>query len=652
MMLPQDSLKLALTKFKTRRIRLGIAVVVSGILFVAFATTSFVVRGTIASIDGFSKEGFAGRYITQPSLAFYGSDDITGNKDMIAKAKDIDKKLVADKKAEAKRLGIEYNPDTEHLAVTTYKDQSVNNGQPTDNLDFMNPNVRPLIHDAIVKSSQKYIDALEASRQDFDTKGVYKGITLAGGGYSGPPAMGAPETPTITVVKNGVEQTSSQQNQGLTQQGIDSFVSGWTLLDDDLMQPFLLPDQNTTISKDGSIPLVAPFSAVEEMLHMTKLPDGASSQVKLDRMKEVRSKAANLTFSVCLRNQTSNERLQLAVSQQQELTNSKNNKDYQKPDLMYDKSSVPCADVVTTRDVRTAEAKALTAKQDQFDQKFGKVAAAQRQATFKIIGVVADPPSFGGMSVESIIGQLLTSNLGMGWFTPRSALSGLPEYKTFVDSQDEVFNYGVTYYVEHADAATSKKFAKALTCIPTSFINGPGIPKECEEKKQYYYVQSFGSNSVAMEELRNGFAKYFVRALLVASVFSALILMGTVGRVMADGRRETAVFRAIGAKRLDIAQIYLTYVVMIGATIAAFVVGLGYVLANVVDQKYSGGLTVKALLAYNAKDMGRQFQLRTFDPHDIGLLVLVVLAASLLSALLPLLTNLKRNPIADMRDDR
>ena len=147
---------LAITKFKTRRIRLAIAVIVSGLLFVAFSAASFIARGSIASIDSFSKEGFAGRYITQPQSI--GSDEYTinTNKDLIAQAKEQDKKLVADKKAEAKRVGLDYDPNSERLAVANVsKDANNAQGPNQEFIDTTAPQVQAIVHQKLAELSKK-----------------------------------------------------------------------------------------------------------------------------------------------------------------------------------------------------------------------------------------------------------------------------------------------------------------------------------------------------------------------------------------------------------------------------------------------------------------------------------------------------------------
>src|SRR5690348_10759808 len=92
-----DATMLALTKLRTRKVRLIITILISGLLFSGLAGASYVIRGMIASASSFNKEGLGNRYIvqanTQPSVNFFT------NPDVINRAIDLQKDLVARKKA-------------------------------------------------------------------------------------------------------------------------------------------------------------------------------------------------------------------------------------------------------------------------------------------------------------------------------------------------------------------------------------------------------------------------------------------------------------------------------------------------------------------------------------------------------------------------
>ncbi len=127
--------------------------------------------------------------------------------------------------------------------------------------------------------------------------------------------------------------------------------------------------------------------------------------------------------------------------------------------------------------------------------------------------------------------------------------------------------------------------------------------------------------------------------------------MGVVGKLIADSRRETAVFRALGATRLDIAQIYFTYSLNIAILISVLSVTAGAVIAYLISQRLSPDLTVTAMLVYNSTDLSKQFSLFGLDPIYIGFVCLLILVSVAIATLIPLITNIRRNPIGDMRDE-
>src|SRR4029078_35534 len=99
-----DATPLALTKLRTRKIRLAITIIISGLLFGGLAGASFAARGVMGSIASFSQEGFGNRYIV---AAFPQADtSIINRSETIDRAQAIYKDTVARKQAEAKRLGI------------------------------------------------------------------------------------------------------------------------------------------------------------------------------------------------------------------------------------------------------------------------------------------------------------------------------------------------------------------------------------------------------------------------------------------------------------------------------------------------------------------------------------------------------------------
>ncbi|HEX8762757.1 MAG TPA: ABC transporter permease [Candidatus Saccharimonadales bacterium] len=642
MMRFRDSATLALTKLRTRKIRLVITLVISSLLFTALIAGSLVFRGAFASFESFNKEGFGNRYIVQ------GNDNSSGvnvysDEKIIERAKEIHKDIVARKKAEAKKLEIPYDPIADNGPVMEFDAP----GGKQQALNLQSPAGQQAVQEFYQKNPPIKTGLFKKSAEPYHPTAFYRSKV---GGYGNDGSW--------QVLKGGKEKFDSSMGSGkemyTNSKGTESFLGSWKLMDSNLLQPFTLPDQNLKRGADSSIPVIIPFSASEELLGLKGLPSTASSQQKLERVKEVRQKAGALSFSVCYRNATSTELINAAIATQQEIDRNKKNKDYVKPSLIYGLPDKTCGSSPIIRDIRNADQKKLDAKQKQFDELFGKKPAQQETLTFRVVGLVPDIVMQGAAGVNQILGSLMGSTLGYGWFTPLDVGEQHPVIKSHFDEINAFMSGGrASEYVEFRTAADAKEFISKTSCEP-EFKDPENTPDpyiECEKLGQIFSPAPFGSNSLAMESIKGDFGKFFALAALVVAAIGSIIMMGTVGRMITDSRRETAVFRAIGAKRMDIAQIYIFYTLTISVLISICALVGGSIAALIVQNKYADQLTLQALVAYNAQDLDKTFSLFRLYLPDMILMAGLAIAVSLISISIPLLRNLRRNPIRDMRDE-
>ncbi len=644
MMKPQDAARLALTKVKTRKVRLVVTVIISSLLFSILFAASFLVTGVLKSINKFSDSGFGKRYLVAASGLDSGYYSKLSDKELIAKATALEKTEQAKKIAEAKRLGIDYDPKTD---VTYTNDAGGPNGQ-TKQLNPDIPAVKKLLAGAIANNPGSQSD-FEKISTAYGAKKTYRVVYM--NNFSGTPNY------NLSIIKNGVEQSALSTNFSGPPTGIASLLAGWQLMSNELLQPFVLNGQSVDVGTDGSVPVIAPFSAAEEALNLKPVAATAKAKVKLARLKDVRSRAAGMRIQICVRNTTSGQEVQSAEQQQQEILKNKANKDYQKPELIKDKPSTPCGPAIVTRDVRSADEKKQTSLQTQFKQEFGEKPPESHVLTLRIVGLNQDIQSGGSASIIDVFSSLLSSTLGVGWITPLESSNYSTIIANLFDTNSPTSGLAQTNFIaELPNAAATRKILSEQNCQPeNSFrdatpVNDPF--KKCYAEHKYFGVYAFGSSSTAIDEFSHGFSKVFKIAILVVVGIASLIMMGTVGRIIADSRRETAVFRAIGAKRLDISQIYVTYTLIVSALIGlvSLLVGLG--LAEWMQSRYSDQLTTGALLAFNAKDLSQKFSMVGFSGKDLVYLLGAIIAVSLLATVIPLLNSMRRNPIKDMRDER
>ncbi len=646
MMHLKDSTLLAYTKLRTRKVRLFVTIAISGLLLSGLAAGAFVARGAFASIESFSKEGFGDRYIL--SAQALSSFDYFNDSKVADRAVEIQKDIISRKKAAANKLGIEYDNTTETAVFSEYPG-------PEGRVKSVDPNTdagKQAIAEYVAKHPPRGLTDLKKIGEKYGAKAY----------YSSPPSPLTAQSDTYLQVLNDGKEAYDKpiiQNNQFGQTGTASFSTQWGLMSGDLLKPFMLPGASLEVGADGSYPVVAPYLAVEQLLHLKPLPSNATNQQHLNRIKEVREGAKTLSFSVCYRNSTSQQQLADAINQQKSIAKDSKSKDYVKPDLIRALPESACGSVATTRDVRTSFTKDLAGKELNFRQQFGEPVAESKILSFRIIGIAADQQNASTTGVSQLLSGILSSTIstnGLSWFTSLEVADKSPAIAAVLKDNISAYNGPVTYFMELPDANSARKVLEKENCSPdytlVTLSSGAIPPSDsCEKSGKYFVISPFGSSSLALDGVKKIFSRIFGVAVLIFAGIATFIMIGTVGRIIADSRRETSVFRAIGAKRSDIAQVYFTYTILLALLVCIFAIILGFIIASIVQAKYSNEFTISSIVIFNAQDLTKHFSLLRINIIDVSRLVLVTVGAGITSAILPLITNLRRSPINDMRDE-
>ncbi|MGB3023585.1 MAG: ABC transporter permease [Candidatus Saccharimonadales bacterium] len=643
-----DSLKLAYTKIRTRKVRLVISVLTASLLFAGLTGGSLIFSGIMTSTQSFSNEGFANRYIVAGS--HMDTSMFTGPQGedpaLIARAETLYKAEQVKKKAEAKRLGIDYQENEADKAVNTSPDGT----KYLNSVTAIGQQV--LLEKQTADPSKVDMAAFQKQLGSGPTK-YYQSRTIASSGalYN---------SPTFKPLLDGKEiyETNNNPDQqfgmiGMTK-GLAGISDSWTLTSKDLVTPFLFDGQNFERGSDGSIPIIISYSAAQEVLKLSTLDNKATLQQRKERLTVVRRDVAGKTFDVCYRNSASSQNLQNAVQQQADLKQNGSKKDYVKPELLYGLPGSPCAEPVVQRDVRSADTKRYDAKVLEFNRQFGTQVPHSEILRFRIVGVTPDRSFPMGMpSIEDLLSLVATSTLGASWVSPIDIYESSPAVQdmfrltAFPSAEPQQ-----KFMAEYTSSSEARAALSNLNCI----VQYPGMPLEagqvgCSKKTRPFTLQSFGSASLTLEEITDGFRRFQLIAAAVIAAIASLILMGMIGRIISDSRKETAVFRAVGASRLAVSQIYVTYTVylVVLIVVASFAVGLG--LALLVDGNLGGSTGITMAMLFNVKNLDKAFHYYAFNWYDSVLIICVVGVAALLGAMIPILRNMRRNPIRDMRDE-
>lgn len=628
------NLTLSVTKLRTRRVRLIVTLLVSGIIFTVLVFFSLVVTGATRSLKAFTSEGLLNHYVTMVAGNPFGAQGLLSDNKTIAHAEDLDAIRVAAEQKEAKRLGVSFDPKTASHAVV--QPGSPNGASGAKVLDPSNPAARQAIIDL---DKDTPLTLAKTAAAPYHPTAAYESFWIANASAYGTQMGLAP-------IINGKEQEQSPDQGGYgVRDSIINFQNELTAFSSPLIKPFVLEGTALDTKPGDPIPILAPVDAAEKLLGLPALSRKATPAEKIARLAELRSRSKNLTFEACFRNSTALDLQSQAKEQASEIAARKSDPNYQKPALIYGQPSGACVPTPVASDKRSADEKALADKQLQFDQEFGKPKPVTARIKFKIVGIQPQPGTLQqAQGLESAFTSLFTSTLGEGWFMPLEAVSKDPILGPIAtDPFAEVAGIRQSY-IDFGSRADQKRFIDAKGCTQSG-VSAP----DCSGGR--LYLQPFGNPLAALDDAAPQLNRARNIALGVIAVLAAIVMMGTVGKIIADSRKETSVFRAVGAKRIDIAQIYLLYTLMLATLAFLVAVAIGAGFALFIELRYSSDISAQAVLAFNTQDLHKSFHLIGLNLLDFSEIYLYVIAISLVSAGIPLLSALKRSPIKDMREE-
>lgn len=630
-----DAWTLAMTKLRTRKLRTITTAVLASLLFAIIVFGFTTMRGSLESYARYSKNGLSERYIAQ--VMYWDSPNQTldlSGKEIINKAKERNQQVIAEKTADAKRLGIFYDAAMEDAVTMTSEYEY--DGKPY--LNSGNYAAREVIAEAgasLTTNAQRVKDIAAA----YHPTNFYETKSFG-------------DTGNLSVMYGGKETRISDTRDTNTKGaylGADSTdpITTMSYLSQSVVDSFLLDGADLTPAKTTTdeIPIVLPYSQAERVLGLSSLAKTATNDEKLARFNEVKQKAVNLTLHACYRNSVSQD---LIAQTEQQIADAEKHKDdatYQEPSQVYALPSVnSCGAAVVTKDTRSAVEKREAAAQHEFNVKYGiEQEAVQKKITFRVVGLAAGTPNYSSIdSLSSLFLLFGGSSLAGTWIVPSELVDESIQDVIIPQSNAQGWSdtpFTVGSLVEFSSAEDQRKFMDNEGC-------NDGW---CSDSKPY--VTSFGSNSVLMDDI----AKQMTRGLLIAvgvvSAIAALLMIGMVGRVVTDSRRETAVFRAIGARRNDIRAIYTMYITAFSLIIALSAILLGMVAAAIVTALTTDSLTTTMHLLYVESRETAPVSLVGVWPEALLLIVGVTVFVGLFAMLLPLSRNLVRSPLKDMRDE-
>lgn len=632
-----DALTLARTKLRSHRVRTGITTSIAGLLFGLILLVIIVSQGFFDSAVKFSKAGLGDRTILTISSSpmtyeLFNSFDHRDDPEFIAEIEKSHSQLIKDRKAAAKKFGVEYDPATEDpspIGVDLSTKQKIITDSGLDS-----------------ELVQKIVnERARAKRGLFSVEDLIKPYKSAK--IIDRPHGVASDDGLVQYMENGKEKlTNKNRNMKVENYGM-------IVYDKKITESFVSSDFDPS---RGEIPIIVTASTAQEMLGLKPLDNNATNEKRLNRLREIRGRVNEVVISFCYRNVASGNLMSEAVSQADEIKQNANNKSYVKPSIIYNlPSESSCGPVTIAKDTRTAAQKKQDKNRILFEKEIGTYLGepAQRKIVARGVGISGDPGSMDETNLSGLISGILGSRLnydGYALSIPRDLLEQLPAesrpaeiFESKVEAETAMAaNRGISfdqYLVDFQD----KSEARALLTnkFPMVSANMDG---------NYTSASQFASNTLLVDDMREFLTKILYWFIMIIGVVAAIILSAIIGRTVSESRKESAVFRSIGAKRIDIAMIYGIYAILLSIRTAIFALVLGASLSLVIEVMLSADATMAAKLAYALPDLSTEM-------HFIGLswsmaiLLGVVVLSGILASVIPIILSARRNPIKDMRAD-
>ena len=661
----RNSLKLAVTKLKVKRGLTVSAIIVNSLLFTVLVVVAVGFIGARASLEKIISQAGGDSYLVSIQPNFPASSIVskytgTPSTDVIDEIRRYEAAYQQEQTEKYAALGLEYDPDSEISALRPvgYLSQTIPEQYRVE-VNPASPVITELKNQAWrdwAETATNKTDSMLSLAKKYGATNFYKTATSD---YDSDRSHETLNSSNAQVLANNQEDMSKWLDSEYSDNGLSN--NSYTSMDDGAVNEYITYD-----GKLSGIPVVVSAYDIAELFGdqlgvSTKAPE--SDKDKATWLSDVQEKASGFTYEVCYRNSAERNLLYQAQQTANEIELNKDNPNYTMPDLIYGFPTDPCGDIPVLSDTRTQTEKNTAIAANETAKKLGTYTTPRHQLVkFQVVGVVNQDFAIGSTqtserstNLSSYFSNLLSGGANLGNFAsggiiPSSLYDSLLNELKFqgdvttdsgADLPADISNQFASGILEFSSLEQAREFLDNETC--------PYFSSDCTKQ---YYADQYGVNYLAMNDFNDLFGKAMIISIPIIAGLAIVIMWFTISRIMADSRYETAIYRAIGARRGDIRRIYLVYVTILALIIGLVTVGLGFVTLLIVNNCFSGAITaaLQSALSLTGQDVAFNFLAMSGQTATMcGLIVLLIIVACWLSSITPIIRNTLRQPIDDLR---
>jgi len=618
----RDAFVLAWTKLLSRKLWTSLFLVMEVILLAGVLIFASAMQGFEQSLAKFNNEGLNGKYLVTAANV-RNNPDLAKDSAVMDLAEELYHKGVAEHEAVAKRLGISYSAESEV--------------KPTEYVDGKRELVMysPYAQQAVDGIMADYLVAdksdLEKALEGYSYKQIFTEQLLVADG-------------SIVNLENGAEDLK-RYTYSLDSMQAQVF-NGLYALNDELYQDYFFEN----IEQDNTaIPVVISVSQAETVLGIDGVGSSASNEEKIKHFEELEGKASGLVVEACYRNSASKDLIFTAQRVLDEIERNKDKPYYNEPSVIYDLPTTACGAVTVKKDSRTTEEKEQDNLRIEYQKALGDYEeSVQKLLKFQIVGLV--PVSNNTNQSNDILG-MIESLGGVSIATPLVSEEYYNEHKAELsevfeksDASIDYLGMGTQYIVEFDDAETARHFIAEQSCETKGALN-----YGCATEEHLFLLSADSNNSLVIEDISRTFMQMLAIMIIAVLIITAIFMALMVIRSITNDRKEIAIFRAIGFRKVHILQVYLMYALILGVIIVSGAVVLSLVVGYTLNPIVSGEVTNFLRATFSTLDPTMQADI--FMPSAVNYVWLsgAVIAASLVSTLLPTIIKSRQNIISGLK---
>lgn len=600
-----DAYILAATKRKTRRIRTALVVIVGSLLFAVLFFLAFILQGLMQGAKQVEDVGFNGRYLTTIEQRAAPK----GMQDAGAKQKEVEAAMQAELKARKIRVTEELKrQDSSYYMELGSRMSAFYNEQQAKELVRLEEMVR-----ARAKPTAIY---------HFETLP----IDVSSFGYQPDPA----KDPLVDELVER-EETGVAKTKGLK---FDDGQLSYHTVESGMLRSQLQPGQTFDWKEGDAYPVVISYAYMESLAGQSFAK--MDTKTKVAGYRKLMKEFAGRELAYCYRNSTAQSRLQGVVSYNK---TARTDKDAKTAPLDipvcggFDEAQLKKLKIVTKPDASLPKPAFPSPPEPE---------PRTQAVRLKIVGYVSGMSQQG----QDVIAKTVSEIGALPVYTPNpivfpsEVVKADPLLKTFLSGDDSArpFNM-VNLFADFANREDQAQFV-ALSCKGN----------ECS-KGDLPFIAAFGNVAVALEDIFRTITKFVLLGVLAVIIIAGLMTMFTISKVIADSTKEIAVFRALGARRRDIAQIYYTYGMMLTIATAVVAVVLAVIGALVVNSMYHDRVATALIQGAGAYNTDVQVTLFGLNSSWLLLIVAAMVLASVVGIGIPLANSLRRKLVTILREE-